>query len=65
MFVYSSKRCGAALTTDLQTVHRGCAEAGVFVYIVGDPIPMDDVNNRDALVGSASSASPLYAGSHL
>jgi len=29
MFVYSSQRCVAAVTTDTQTVQRGCAEAGM------------------------------------
>jgi len=29
VFVYSSKRCAAAVTTDTQTVQRRCAEAGM------------------------------------
>ena len=37
MFVYSSKHCVAAVTTDTQTVQRGCAEAGMACSRVNYP----------------------------
>ena len=33
VFVYSSKRCVLAVTTDTQTVQRGCVEAGMALII--------------------------------